>query len=68
MSRTKIRCNRSAMNSDHARHNGNAKPQVSPNGRVSGTHRWHRHVTLVAAVHLFLTELRLTSPKAACTV
>jgi SRSO17 transposase len=25
---------------------------------------WHRHVTLVAAAHLFLTELRLTSPKA----
>ncbi len=26
---------------------------------------WHRHVTLVSAAHLFLTELRLTSPKAA---
>ncbi|GAA3599792.1 hypothetical protein GCM10022419_099690 [Nonomuraea rosea] len=26
---------------------------------------WHRHVTLVSAVHLFRTELRLTSPKAA---
>lgn len=25
---------------------------------------WHRHVTLVSAAHLFLTELRLTSPKA----
>ena len=25
---------------------------------------WHRHVTLVTAAHLFLTELRLTSPKA----
>jgi SRSO17 transposase len=25
---------------------------------------WHRHVTLVAAAHLFLTNLRLTSPKA----
>ncbi len=24
---------------------------------------WHRHVTLVSAAHLFLTELRLTSPK-----
>jgi SRSO17 transposase len=26
---------------------------------------WHRHVTLASAAHLFLTELRLTSPKAA---
>jgi SRSO17 transposase len=26
---------------------------------------WHRHVTLVTAAHLFLTELRRTSPKAA---
>ncbi|WP_326640806.1 transposase [Nonomuraea fuscirosea] len=26
---------------------------------------WHRHVTLVSAAHLFLNELRLTSPKAA---
>jgi SRSO17 transposase len=26
---------------------------------------WHRHVTLVTAAHLFCTELRLTSPKAA---
>jgi SRSO17 transposase len=26
---------------------------------------WHRHVTLVTAAHLFLTILRLTSPKAA---
>ncbi|WP_214109400.1 IS701 family transposase [Acrocarpospora catenulata] len=26
---------------------------------------WHRHVTLVSAAHLFLTELRLTGPKAA---
>lgn len=26
---------------------------------------WNRHVTLVAAAHLFLTTLRLTSPKAA---
>ncbi|WP_433497601.1 IS701 family transposase [Sphaerimonospora sp. CA-214678] len=26
---------------------------------------WHRHVTLVSAAHLFLTELRLTCPKAA---
>jgi SRSO17 transposase len=26
---------------------------------------WHRHVTLVAAAQLFLTTLRLTSPKAA---
>nr|WP_218061638.1 transposase [Planobispora rosea] len=26
---------------------------------------WHRHVTRVSAAHLFLTELRLTSPKAA---
>ncbi|MEV6868109.1 IS701 family transposase [Streptosporangium subroseum] len=26
---------------------------------------WHRHVTLVSAAHLFCTELRLTSPKAA---
>jgi SRSO17 transposase len=25
---------------------------------------WHRHVTLTSAAHLFLTELRLTSPKA----
>jgi len=25
---------------------------------------WHRHVTLVSAAHLFLTILRLTSPKA----
>jgi SRSO17 transposase len=25
---------------------------------------WHRHVTLVTAAHLFLTELRLTHPKA----
>ncbi len=25
---------------------------------------WHRHVTLVSAAHLFLTELRLTIPKA----
>jgi SRSO17 transposase len=25
---------------------------------------WHRHVTLVTAAHLFLTELRLTSPQA----
>ena len=25
---------------------------------------WHRHVTLASAAHLFLTELRLTSPKA----
>jgi SRSO17 transposase len=25
---------------------------------------WHRHVTLVSAAHLFLTTLRLTSPKA----
>jgi SRSO17 transposase len=25
---------------------------------------WHRHVTLVTAAHLFLTELRLTNPKA----
>ncbi len=25
---------------------------------------WHRHVTLVSAAHLFLTQLRLTSPKA----
>jgi SRSO17 transposase len=25
---------------------------------------WHRHVTLVTAAHLFLTELRLSSPKA----
>jgi hypothetical protein len=27
------------MNSDHARQNGNTKPQVSPTGRVSGTHK-----------------------------
>ena len=26
---------------------------------------WHRHVTLASVAHLFLTELRLTSPKAA---
>ncbi|MEU1883850.1 IS701 family transposase [Streptosporangium sp. NPDC020072] len=26
---------------------------------------WHRHVTLVSAAHLFCTELRLSSPKAA---
>jgi SRSO17 transposase len=26
---------------------------------------WHRHVTLASAAHLFLTELRLTSPKVA---
>ncbi|MBC6463874.1 transposase, partial [Actinomadura sp. HBU206391] len=26
---------------------------------------WHRHVTLVTAAHLFLTQLRLASPKAA---
>lgn len=26
---------------------------------------WHRHVTLTAAAHLFLTQLRLTRPKAA---
>jgi SRSO17 transposase len=26
---------------------------------------WHRHVTLVTAAHLFLTELRLNNPKAA---
>ncbi|MBB4916637.1 IS701 family transposase [Streptosporangium saharense] len=26
---------------------------------------WHRHVTLVTAAHLFCTELRLSSPKAA---
>ena len=26
---------------------------------------WHRHVTLTSAAHLFLTTLRLTSPKAA---
>lgn len=26
---------------------------------------WHRHVTLATAAHLFITELRLTSPKAA---
>nr|BFE31607.1 IS701-like element ISBj6 family transposase [Actinomadura rugatobispora]BFE31739.1 IS701-like element ISBj6 family transposase [Actinomadura rugatobispora]BFE34123.1 IS701-like element ISBj6 family transposase [Actinomadura rugatobispora]BFE36057.1 IS701-like element ISBj6 family transposase [Actinomadura rugatobispora]BFE36526.1 IS701-like element ISBj6 family transposase [Actinomadura rugatobispora] len=26
---------------------------------------WHRHVTLASAAHLFLTELRLASPKAA---
>jgi len=26
---------------------------------------WHRHVTLASAAHLFLTELRLNSPKAA---
>ncbi|WP_018253845.1 transposase, partial [Salinispora mooreana] len=26
---------------------------------------WHRHVTLTAAAHLFLTHLRLTRPKAA---
>lgn len=26
------------MNSDHALQNGNAKPQIRPNGRVSGTH------------------------------
>ena len=26
---------------------------------------WNRHVTLVAAAHLFLTSMRLTSPKAA---
>ncbi|WP_285632142.1 transposase, partial [Actinoallomurus iriomotensis] len=25
---------------------------------------WNRHVTLVTAAHLFLTTLRLTSPKA----
>jgi SRSO17 transposase len=25
---------------------------------------WHRHVTLVSAAHLFLTELRLTDPQA----
>jgi SRSO17 transposase len=25
---------------------------------------WHRHVTLVSAAHLFLTELRLSDPKA----
>ncbi|MFI6603715.1 hypothetical protein ACIBHX_46425 [Nonomuraea sp. NPDC050536] len=28
------------MDSDHARKNGNAKPKVSPNDRVSGTHRY----------------------------
>ena len=26
---------------------------------------WHRHVTLVTAAHLFITRLRLTTPKAA---
>lgn len=26
--------------------------------------RWHHHVTLVIAAHLFLTSLRLTDPKA----
>ncbi|MFC0437391.1 transposase, partial [Kutzneria buriramensis] len=25
---------------------------------------WHRHVTLVSTAHLFLTELRLSDPKA----
>ncbi|MER6948109.1 hypothetical protein ABT294_29135 [Nonomuraea sp. NPDC000554] len=29
------------MNSDHARQNRNAEPQVNPNGRVSGIHRRH---------------------------
>lgn len=27
------------MNSDHARQNRNAEPQVNPNGRFSGTHK-----------------------------
>ncbi|MFE0156597.1 hypothetical protein ACFWY5_56390 [Nonomuraea sp. NPDC059007] len=31
------------MNSDHARQNGNGKPQVSPHGRVSGTHTIENH-------------------------
>ena len=25
---------------------------------------WHRHTTLVTAAHLFITQLRLTNPKA----
>jgi SRSO17 transposase len=35
--------------------------------RIRRRRVWHRHVTLVAAAHLFLTTLRLTSPKATGT-